>query len=147
MRVPEYMPKVEEVMEDLKIEEKDLREAMRGKNGKVATGEDQVTYTILRQAMANEKIAKYTTDAINRVLNGEDDIPAEWGDIRIRLIYKGKGEIRTFDNYRPLAITCILEKVLHTVLKEKMLAHCRRSTRRNPSGMTPMTRPWPPLRS
>lgn len=64
-------------------------------------------------------------DALNRVLNGEEEIPLEWRDARIRLIFKGKGCPRLFDSYRPIAITSILGKVVNSILKEKMLLHCR----------------------
>lgn len=104
--VPNYMPRVEEVMDEITITSKDLIDAMRGKNGGAAPGEDEVTYSMLRTAMANATIGKYIVDALNRVLSGEDQIPFEWGEIRIRLIHKGKGDLEDFENYRALAITC-----------------------------------------
>lgn len=124
--VPRYMPAVATPMDDMTITVGDLREALVGKKGKASPGRDGVTYAMLREVVKIEKVADRLVVAMNRVLNGTDDIPLEWSDARIRLLYKSKGDPKLFDNYRPLAITSILGKALNTIIKTKMLAHCRR---------------------
>ena len=60
--VPGSMPSVDSVMQE-------------DKGHRPPPGVDEVTYTMLREVMGNEQIANYITKAINRVLNGEEDIP------------------------------------------------------------------------
>lgn len=124
--VPAYMPKVHTTMADFRVTVRDLRDSLKGKKGKAAAGGDLLTYAMLRGAISNDRVAELLTAAINNVLDGTDDIPLEWTDARITLLFKGKGEPTVFDNYRPLAITSILGKALNTVIKKKMMEHCLR---------------------
>ena len=123
--VPQYMPKVDTQMSNITITPEDLREAVKGKKGKAAPGRDAIMYWMLRDALTITKVAEYLCSALNRVLAGDDPIPLEWREARIKLLFKGKGDPKSFDNYRPLAITSILGKLVNAVIKTKMLKHCR----------------------
>lgn len=127
LNVPDYFPKVETIMSNFVMSVDDVKKALVGKKSKASPGKDGVTYAILREAMNVTRIAKYVVSAVNRVLDGTDSIPIEWREARIRLLFKGKGRVDDIDSYRPLAITSILGKALHAVIKDKILEHCRRN--------------------
>jgi hypothetical protein len=123
--VPDYMERVSTTMLDITIRPKDLREALKGKKAKASPGRDEVMYWMLRDATEDNTVAEILCLALNRVLDGIDPIPLAWREARIKLLFKGKGCPTAFDNYRPLAITSILGKLLNTMIKTKMLDHCR----------------------
>jgi hypothetical protein len=60
---------------------------------------------------------------LSEIMSGEVSCPTQWETARIKLIFKGKGkDPRFLDNYRPIAVTSCLYKLLMLIIRDR-LAH------------------------
>ena len=53
------------------------------------------------------------------------EIPEDWKQAVVTPIYKRKGSKQTASNYRPVSLTCILCKVMETLVREEVVRHLR----------------------
>lgn len=123
--VPPYLPTPDAGMSPIgEVTVTDIKEALVGKNGAASPGEDGLQYWMLRQL--DVKVHQRIASCFTRIIEGDDEVPNAWGEVRVRMIFKGKGADPTdIDNFRPVSVTSIMAKVLNAVVKSKLESFCR----------------------
>jgi hypothetical protein len=101
------------------VEKKELQVALKElKKGK-ATGTDKIPAEIIK--VLNGPAFKSLQNILSKILQG-GEVPIEWLHIRIRLLYKGKGKNkRDLGNYRPIAITSTVYKLMAIIMKKRLV--------------------------
>ena len=53
-------------------------------------------------------------------------IPADWNNAHITVVYK-KGSKTNVSNYRPISLTCVICKILESVIRDHIMEHFKRN--------------------
>lgn len=104
------------------ISENEVKSAIMNAPNHKATGHDLLSYEHLKQSL--DIMLPLWTTFLNLCFN-QGDLPKSWLESILKLIYKGKGCIRSPDNYRGIALNCIPFKVLTCILNKRIFAKIR----------------------
>ena len=119
-----------EVEKDLKFKDYSLtdilitKEAVEIKLRKLdaskAKGPDQIPPKILKEL--SSVIAEPLTSLFNQSIQ-EGIVPNDWRNAEVVAIYKNKGARTKPNNYRPVSLTCILCKVLESIVRDSVVSY------------------------
>ena len=93
--------------------EKALKKIKKGK----AEGHDQIIGEFLRELGPRGKTK--LKEEFNSVMQGKREVPEDWKQARIRLVWK-KGDKRSVANYRPIAIISVVYKLFSIILQGRL---------------------------
>ena len=116
---PILAPKVNTHIENMSIPEKTVLGKLKTINVNKSIGPDDIHPRILFE-LADLLSAPITT-LFNRSIQGEE-LPADWKLQFVSPIYK-KGQRSRAENYRPISLTCILCKMLESMVRSEVLTH------------------------
>jgi hypothetical protein len=71
-----------------------------------------------------KEISEPLSNIFNRSLE-ESVVPTEWKDARVTPLFK-KGQKSDVQNYRPVSLTCLVCKLLESIIKDVIMAHLER---------------------
>ena len=111
--------KVTAHIENMSIPEKTVLDKLKSINVNKSIGPDDIHPRILFE-LADLLLAPITT-LLNRSIQGEE-LPADWKLQFVSPIYK-KGQRSRAENYRPISLTCILCKMLESMVRSEVLTH------------------------
>ena len=92
---------------------------MKGLNPNKSPGEDGIHPRILKEVATS--IAPALTKLYNNTLKSHE-VPDDWGTALITAIFK-KGDKSDPGNYRPVSLTCIICKVLESIIYDHIVQH------------------------
>ena len=114
---PSYTYK--EALTDFEITDDDVKLKLKYLKVNKATGPDEISPMVLSQAA--DVLALPVAELFRRSLASEQ-IPEDWKKATVTLIFK-KGSRLSPGNYRPVSLTCILCKVMESIVREKITQH------------------------
>ena len=106
-------------IENIIISEEAVRDMLKNINVNKSLGPDDIHPRILHE-LANILSAPITI-LYNRSIQGEE-LPDDWKLQYVSPIYK-KGQRSLAENYRPISLTCVLCKILESMVRSKVLSH------------------------
>lgn len=109
----------QEFFSDLKIEENEVLTKLSKINVKKSLGPDELHGKLIYEV--RHELVKPLTHLFNLSIK-LGHIPQDWKDANIIPIFK-KGNRSEPGNYRPVSLTCILGKILESIIKEKLCQH------------------------
>ena len=110
-------------LEDINITQEKVLKKLKKLNITKSQGPDEIGPRILNE-IANE-IAQPLTILYNNLLKSHK-VPGEWKKGIITAIFK-KGEKTEPDNYRPISLTCILCKILESIIRDAIVEHMKQN--------------------
>jgi hypothetical protein len=124
----ENMPAIEsqtdKVLECIKISEEMVKIKLDKLNTCKSPGPDQLHPRILKEL--SDILAKPINIIFNTTIK-TGKIPDQWKYANITAIYK-KGDKKDPGNYRPVSLTCIVCKVLESIIRTEIIDHMRRNS-------------------
>ena len=111
------------------IEEEDVRQLLQKLKSNKSTGPDGVHPRVLRE-MATTLCKPLTTIFRKSLAQGE--IPEVWKKATTTAIRKEENR-QTPDNYRPVSLTCILCKVMESLIRKAIMKHERQPSLLRPT--------------
>ena len=94
---------------------KKLKDLDASKSG----GPDGINAGILKEL--SDVIADPIATLFNRSMN-EGKLPGQWKEANVTPLFK-KGDKTKTNNYRPVSLTCILCKVMESIIRDKMMSY------------------------
>ena len=82
-------------------------------------GPDNITAAVLKN-LANE-LAEPVTELFNRSMT-KGKLPAVWKEANVVPLFK-KGEKFKTNNYRPVSLTCILCKIMESIIRDNTITY------------------------
>ena len=110
-------PYTEKKMEEITISEISILKKLRKIKPNKAPGPDDILPRILKETaelLCHPLYLLFT----NSIRSGE--VPIEWKTASICPIYK-KGQKKSATNYRPVSLTCIISKLLESIIREHIM--------------------------
>ena len=104
---------------DLVITEKAVRDKLNKLNPNKSPGPDKLYPRILKEL--SDELAKPLTNFFNLSIE-KGELPDEWKLAEVTAIFK-KGDKQNPGNYRPISLTCILCKVLESLVRDAIQSH------------------------
>ena len=124
-------PQPDCTMEMTPITDEELAQVIkRSRSSSAPSPFDRVSYTILKRCPS---LRPALLDLFNRVIM-EGSIPSAWKAAAIKLIPKSsaKEDPSSPNNFRPIALTSAISKLLSSILKDRWLGHMRVNNYLNP---------------
>jgi hypothetical protein len=112
-------PKVNVSIENINIADEAVRDMLANINVNKSLGPDDIHPRILHELA--DVLTSPITIVFNRSIQGEE-LPDDWKLQYISPIYK-KGQRSRAENYRPISLTCILCKILESLVRSELLTH------------------------
>ena len=116
---PTLPPRVDAFIENLTISEKAVHDSLKSLNVNKSLGPDDMHPRILHELA--DLLSAPITVLFNRSIQGEE-LPPDWKLQYVSPIYK-KGQRSRAENYRPISLTCILCKMLESMVRSEVLTH------------------------
>lgn len=116
---PTLPPRVTVDIENLTIPEEAVRDKLKNINVNKSLGPDDIHPRILHELV--DILSSPITVIFNRSIQGEE-LPDDWKLQYVSPIYK-KGQRSRAENYRPISLTCIICKILESLVRSELLAH------------------------
>lgn len=118
--IPELENKeVKEALGAIEINEEDVVKKLKALKINKSPGPDELHPRVLREAA--EELAKPVTLLFQQSIQ-EGKLPQIWKDANVTPLFK-KGSKSNPGNYRPVSLTCILCKVLESIIRDKLVKH------------------------
>ena len=117
--VPELPPRTSSTVEELIISEEIVQNKLRSLNPYKSFGPDGIHSRLLRELAGN--IAGPIAAMFNRTIEC-GVVPSDWKKGVISPIFK-KGSKNIAANYRPISLTCVLCKLMESLLRDHVLNH------------------------
>jgi Reverse transcriptase (RNA-dependent DNA polymerase)/Endonuclease-reverse transcriptase len=114
---------VESKLEDVKVEEKVVRQKIKELKPASAAGPDGIGSLLLKELI--DQVAKPLTKIYNKSIS-TGVVPGDWKDAHVTPIYK-KGLKSDPSNYRPVSLTSICCKMLESVIRDEVVLHMTRN--------------------
>ena len=111
--------KLDSTLSEIEITIDQVRKKLSTLKVDKSPGPDGVHPRVLREAA--DELAAPLTQLFNKSLK-EGRLPQIWRDATVTPIFK-KGNRNTPGNYRPVSLTCILCKVMETLVRDKVIRH------------------------
>ena len=92
---------------------------LKGLNASKSGGPDSLTAGVLKELA--DVIAEPIAVLFNKSMS-EGILPKNWKDANVTPLFK-KGDKSKTNNYRPVSLTCILCKVMESIIRDKMMAY------------------------
>ena len=108
-----------EGLEDIDITEKKVRVKLERLKPNSAPGPDKLWPRVLQKL--SEVLAQPMAIVYTRCL-GESTVPPEWKLANVTPVFK-KGSKGSAGNYRPVSLTCVLCKVMESILRDEIVLH------------------------
>ena len=109
----------EEALEDVSITEEKVRIKLRKLRPESAPGPDKLWPRILQNL--SDVLAQPLAIVYTKSL-GEGSVPPEWKLANVAPVFK-KGSKHSAGNYRPVSLTCVLCKVMESILRDEIVNH------------------------
>ena len=120
---PAFPNQTQESLTDVTITTESVEEILQGLKANKAAGPDQVENRILKEC--SEEIAPKLQQLFRRSIN-EGEVPHQWKEAHIVPIHKG-GSKAIMGNFRPVALTSAICKVLEKILCTAILSFLTRN--------------------
>ena len=117
--VPELPPRTSSTVEELIIPEEIVQNKLRSLNPYKSFGPDGIHSRLLRELAGN--IVGPIAAMFNRTIEC-GVVPSDWKKGIISPIFK-KGSKNIAANYRPISLTCVLCKLMESLLRDHVLNH------------------------
>ena len=117
--------------DNLAVTEAEVTAALRNLRNNKASGVDRMPAECLKYArvdLGQDRrgrpiyhyiLAKPLTDLFNRIIDTRD-VPQQWDVSLLTPLYKGKGDASQCNNFRGIAVTCVLAKMFSSILETKI---------------------------
>ncbi|KAK7108399.1 hypothetical protein V1264_016145 [Littorina saxatilis] len=106
-------------LRDFEVTSEKVKKLLEGLQAGKAPGPDGLSPLLLSKAA--DALAEPVAMLFRKSLD-EGRIPEEWRHARVTPIFK-KGSKLSANNYRPVSLTCILCKVMETLVREQLIKH------------------------
>ena len=106
-------------IENISFREDEVHEMLKNINVNKSLGPDDIHPRILHELA--DMLSAPITVLFNRSVQGEE-LPHDWKLQYVSPIYK-KGQRSLAENYRPISLTCILCKILESMVRSEVLKH------------------------
>ena len=114
----EIPPRTEHTLQDFQVTVDSVKKKLRALKPSKSQGPDGLHPRVLKEV--TEQIAWPVTAIFNiSLVTGQ--VPDEWKTANVTAIYKNKGKKTIAGNYRPVSLTCILCKVLESLVREHVM--------------------------
>ena len=120
--LPDIQPKDIPEENTINISIEIVRKKLESLNVSKSPGPDEIGARILKEL--SDTLAKPVFMIFENSLK-TGSVPCEWKTANITAIFK-KGNKKEAGNYRPVSLTCILCKVLESIVRENMVAHMKK---------------------
>jgi hypothetical protein len=117
--IPALLPETQEILEEIRITERDVRKQIRKLRADAAPGPDGISPRLLKDI--ENCVAAPLSLIFQKSLN-EGKVPKEWKKATVVPIFK-KGQKKDPSNYRPVSLTSVPCKMLESIIKEHMMNH------------------------
>ena len=117
--IPTLPSRVSTHIENMTISEDAVLDMLKNLNVNKSLGPDDIHPRMLHELA--DLLAAPITVLFNRSIQGEE-LPKDWKLQYVSPIYK-KGQRSLAENYRPISLTCILCKLLESMVRSVVLAH------------------------
>ena len=111
--------KLENTLKEIKISVDQVKKKLKALKVDKSPGPDGVHPRVLREAA--DELAIPLTMLFNKSLE-EGRLPQIWKDATVTPIFK-KGDRSSPGNYRPVSLTCILCKLMESLVRDKVIEH------------------------
>ena len=105
---------------DLIISKEAVENKLKKLDANKANGPDQIPPRVLKEL--SSVIAEPLTTLFNQSIQ-EGKVPNDWKNAEVVAIYKNKGARTKPNNYRPVSLTCILCKVLESIVRDSIVSY------------------------
>ena len=108
-----------DTLEDISITEEKVKEKLRNLRPDSAPGPDKLWPRILQSLSSSiaQPLAMVYTKSL-----GEGTVPPDWKLANVAPVFK-KGSKSNTGNYRPVSLTCVLCKVMESILRDEIVSH------------------------
>ena len=106
-------------MDDIEISVEEVLEKLKKINVNKSSGPDEIHPRILYELRS--ELAYPLVKIFNLSIRSEE-LPGDWRSANITAIYK-KGKKNVVSNYRPISLTCILCKVMESIIRDKIMKY------------------------
>jgi len=106
-------------MDDIEISLEEVKEKLKKINVNKSSGPDGIHPRILYEL--RDELAYPLVKMFNLSIRSEE-LPRDWRSANITAVYK-KGKKSAVNNYRPISLTCILCKVMETIIRDKIMKY------------------------
>ena len=113
-------PRTHSIIEKIILSTKAVHEMLVKLNVHKSLGPDNIHPRILRELA--DMLSLPIAILFNKSIECEK-LPREWKQAYVSPIYKKKGSKSHAENYRPISLTCILCKILESMVRSKVLQH------------------------
>ena len=110
----------QQTLNNFKIDEEDVKKLLKNLEPFKAPGPDSLHPYLIKQLA--DQLAEPVT-IIYKLSLKEGVIPSDWKTATVCPIYKRKGNRNDPSNYRPVSLTCILCKVMETLVRKQIMIH------------------------
>ena len=117
--IPTCELKSDKVLSSIEFTTDKVLKKLRSLDPSKSGGPDEINASVLRE-LANE-IAGPLSDIFQSSMN-EGKLPSVWKDANVTPLFK-KGEKAKPNNYRPVSLTCILCKVMESIIRDELVAY------------------------
>ena len=109
-------------LQNIKVDEETVKGKLEGLNPGKACGPDNIHPRTLRELSA--ELTLPITIIFKKCL-AECVVPGDWKLSNVTAIFK-KGDKTDAGNYRPISLTCILCRILESIIRDEILLHLRK---------------------
>ncbi len=106
-------------MDDIKISLEEVKEKLKKINVNKSSGPDGIHPRILYEL--RDELAYPLVMLFNQSIRSEE-LPRDWLSANITAVYK-KGKKSAVNNYRPISLTCILCKIMESIIRDKIMKY------------------------
>ena len=117
--IPEQSTSWSDCINTVEFTVQNVQKALGSQNPSKACGPDGIHPCLVRELSA--ELAPTIAHLFTRSMN-DGQVPSEWKTASVSPIFK-KGSKHIAANYRPVSLTCILCKIMETIVREVMLKH------------------------
>lgn len=110
-----------EVLENINITEDMILKKLKDIKINKSPGPDQIHPRVLHEI--SEALTKPLVIIFNTSLRNQE-LPSEWKHANVSAIFK-KGKKTFPQNYRPISLTCILCKIMESIIRDSIIQHMR----------------------
>ncbi|KAK3858975.1 hypothetical protein Pcinc_034865 [Petrolisthes cinctipes] len=103
----------DEVLDDIHIDEQTVKQKLEGLETEKSPGPDGISARMLKELKS--QICRVLVDLYMTSLT-EGRLPQDWKTANVSAIYK-KGDKTNVGNYRPVSLTCIICKILESIIR------------------------------
>ena len=117
--LPTLIPRTDTIIENVVLPEDSVHEKLTKLNVNKSLGPDDIHPRMLKE-LADDMSAPVAL-LFNKSIQDEE-LPRQWKEAYVSPIYK-KGSKSLPENYRPISLTCILCKILESMIRSVVLTH------------------------